>query len=639
MHTNHNCPYLFMQIHALAIIYYTMKYISKAEENTHSKLTIMAAVVKALSASENNGRDQGKSMLIKTYNKLSSHREVGIPEAISHLLDYPDVLTGAAFKNIYMTHLLNHVTAYNNGLGELIPTDLGDSSIVCIHNTVSIVSLFDDYAHRWTSLGDMCLYDYCSLVYRSADASGIPFDEGHPLQKTHRQFVRKDTATIPALLGRLLFLRPDSEDELVRNDFFCLVSGLFLPWSHEQPPVKPGGDSWDEFFSVKKSLLSPRILQHIDNLSLLHKSKEEAQIDQLRLLAQYGEEEQATSSDQPFDEYFEMLGIDDDQEEMDSNMTRSLALVQSSLEGSLENLDEYVQEAMDANFDNGYFQDSITVPSSPNIPNFDSLTPSHRIPFDILDPKAIRNLLREVQLLNENVLQELPRMNVEPDVFLTNSDINTVIDKFSLNLEQTRAFRIICNHALGHYLPQDPQLLLGVFGAGGTGKSTLIEALRVWFRRNNGDRELIVTATTGSAAVKIGGTMVHTAVSISIETPDGKRVGKLKEKQINAWREAQYMIIDEMSMLDCKVMESLHSQLAKAKSKPEITFGGVNIIFLSDFLQLPAVINPNLYIDQKDWGFGRRLWRSLNTVVILTRVSTAERGARSGIRRSPFMGP
>jgi len=210
-------------------------------------------------------------------------------------------------------------------------------------------------------------------------------------------------------------------------------------------------------------------------------------------------------------------------------------------------------------------------------------------------------------------------MNVEPDVFLTNSDINTVIDEFSLNPEQTRAFRIICNHALGHYLPQDPQLLLGVFGAGGTGKSTLIEALQVWFRRNNRDRELIVTATTGSAAVKIGGTTVHTAVSIPIETPDGKRVGKLKEKQINAWREAQYMIIDEVSMLDCKVMESLHSQLAKAKSKPEITFGGVNIIFLSDFLQLPTIINPNLYVDQKDWGFGYRLWRLLNAVIILTR--------------------
>jgi len=44
------------------------------------------------------------------------------------------------------------------------------------------------------------------------------------------------------------------------------------------------------------------------------------------------------------------------------------------------------------------------------------------------------------------------------------------------------------------------------------------------------------------------------------------------------------MFIDEVSMLDCKVMENLHSQLTKAESKPDIPFGGVNIIFLGDFL-------------------------------------------------------
>jgi hypothetical protein len=51
---------------------------------------------------------------------------------------------------------------------------------------------------------------------------------------------------------------------------------------------------------------------------------------------------------------------------------------------------------------------------------------------------------------------------------------------------------------------------------------------------------LIVTATTGSAAVKIGGTTLHTAVSIPIETPNGQRVGKLKKKQMEVWKQAQY---------------------------------------------------------------------------------------------------
>ena len=70
-------------------------------------------------------------------------------------------------------------------------------------------------------------------------------------------------------------------------------------------------------------------------------------------------------------------------------------------------------------------------------------------------------------------------------------------------------------------------------------------------------------------------------------------------------------------MLDCKVMEDLHKQLTVAKAKPEVEFGGMNIIFFGDFLQLPAVINPDLYRDTVTWNEGHQLWRSLNAVVIL----------------------
>src|SRR5579859_1485557 len=78
----------------------------------------------------------------------------------------------------------------------------------------------------------------------------------------------------------------------------------------------------------------------------------------------------------------------------------------------------------------------------------------------------------------------------------------------------------------------------------------------------------------------------------------------------------QYMIIDEVSMLDSTVIEHLHSQLAKVKANPEIDFGGVNIMFFGDFLQLPAVLNPDVYVNNN--GLGYRLWRSLNGVIILT---------------------
>src|SRR5579859_5861401 len=122
----------------------------------------------------------------------------------------------------------------------------------------------------------------------------------------------------------------------------------------------------------------------------------------------------------------------------------------------------------------------------------------------------------------------------------------------------------------------------------------------------------------GSAAVKIKGCTVHAAASIPIERSDGKKMGRLKKNQVEAWGLRQYMIIDEVSMLDCQVMDYLHKQLSIAKANPEVAFSGVNIIFFGDFLQLPAVLNPDLYVDNKDYPLGHQLWRSLNTVVILT---------------------
>ena len=78
MRTNHDCQYLFTRTHALAVVYYVMKYISKAETSTYSKLTIAAAVARALATTPKGSKDIGKSMLVKTYNKLASHRELGV---------------------------------------------------------------------------------------------------------------------------------------------------------------------------------------------------------------------------------------------------------------------------------------------------------------------------------------------------------------------------------------------------------------------------------------------------------------------------------------------------------------------------------------------------------------------------------
>ena len=52
----------------------------------------------------------------------------------------------------------------------------------------------------------------------------------------------------------------------------------------------------------------------------------------------------------------------------------------------------------------------------------------------------------------------------------------------------------------------------------------------------------------------------------------------MSDKKAKEWQDRHYVNIDELSMMDCKVIARLHTQLCKAKSLSELKFGGVNII-------------------------------------------------------------
>jgi len=60
------------------------------------------------------------------------------------------------------------------------------------------------------------------------------------------------------------------------------------------------------------------------------------------------------------------------------------------------------------------------------------------------------------------------------------------------------------------------------------------------------------------------------------------------------------MIVDEVSMMDTEVIASTSTKLGTAKSLPSEKFGGVNLIFMGDFLQLPIVSSQDMYVDNAE---------------------------------------
>ena len=154
-----------------------------------------------------------------------------------------------------------------------------------------------------------------------------------------------------------------------------------------------------------------------------------------------------------------------------------------------------------------------------------------------------------------------------------------------------------------------------MFGEGGTGKSRLIAAVRAWFAALNRQNELVVTAPTGTAAFNVMGITLHSAGNL----PIGKQKKKKMGDKTKHWKDRQYLIIDEVSMMDCKMLVNLNTNLKEAKSRHDDYFGGINIIFMGDFLQLATVSHLDVYIDKpSEWEYGHHLWRPINLVVLLT---------------------
>jgi hypothetical protein len=562
-------------------------------------------------------------MLLKIYNKIESYCEVGVPEAITHLLGYPDHYTNGMFCNVHTTRLLFYMRRLESLRKQQTLHDTSNGTpnseiIIDDNGGYSLVSPFADYTNRGEDFSDYCLYDYYGLVYKKKSRRGIPFESEHPQHLTYRQIVRATTATIPTLLGKLLFLNKDSEEKSKREDYYCILTSLFFRWSRSQPLKSDDATSWEEFFLLNYPSLTLRLRWYIANIDLLHKTKEEDRLNRLQLLAQQTEPDG--------DSHFQ-AGDSDVADRMEIQFNDGACEdvpYSTAVDEAIETLtdvtsDFYIREGIDASETQGYLNPT-TFPNAP-----DENDQIHYWPLpaeDVMDARASLSAAASgLQATSISVPDSHLMEDVLPDVYLTDGTedeaaVQHIVVKFTLNIEQARAFRIVADHTLGKSKFGD-QLLMGLFGEAGTGKSRIVNAICAWFASRNRSRELIVTATTGTAAFNIRGETLHSALGIAIER-EQKNI-KMSQKKKKEWANRRYLIIDKVSMLDCKMMIKLHNKLCSANSsKDDIILGGFNILFFSNFLQLPSVSSYHLYTANSQYHLGHHLWRSLNAVVILT---------------------
>lgn len=126
-----------------------------------------------------------------------------------------------------------------------------------------------------------------------------------------------------------------------------------------------------------------------------------------------------------------------------------------------------------------------------------------------------------------------------------------------------------------------------ITGSAGTGKSTLLRELTSRFEGN-----LPVCASTGIAAVNVGGMTVHSWAGLGLgDDPAEVIAGNLTERKSGAWRRirtAKRLAIDEVSMIHGELFE-LIDRVFRLVRENDAPFGGIQMILFGDFLQLPPV--------------------------------------------------
>ncbi|KJZ69145.1 hypothetical protein HIM_11463 [Hirsutella minnesotensis 3608] len=134
---------------------------------------------------------------------------------------------------------------------------------------------------------------------------------------------------------------------------------------------------------------------------------------------------------------------------------------------------------------------------------------------------------------------------------------------------------------------------------------------------------------TGVAGNQISGTTLHSLLHLLINK-DFKPLSAIDKAQLQKkLKDIKYLIVDEKSMLGLRLLSWIDDRLREAfPNRNEEFFGGLNILLVGDFFQLPPVLQKPVYYDKEVQGVeieGRNAYRHFDKTVFL-KVAQRQRG-------------
>ena len=138
-------------------------------------------------------------------------------------------------------------------------------------------------------------------------------------------------------------------------------------------------------------------------------------------------------------------------------------------------------------------------------------------------------------------------------------------------------------------------------GKAGTGKTTFLKYIKA-----NTRKKAVVVAPTGVAAINAGGVTMHSFFQLPLGPfvpVNQKRAAngstdqytlfkniRVSEQKRELFRDLELLIIDEVSMVRCDMLDATDAILRYFRKMPHTPFGGVQVLYIGDLFQLPPVM-------------------------------------------------
>ncbi len=149
-------------------------------------------------------------------------------------------------------------------------------------------------------------------------------------------------------------------------------------------------------------------------------------------------------------------------------------------------------------------------------------------------------------------------------------------------------------------------------GEPGAGKTYVINQYIAWLEACG--LSVAVTASTGIAATHIGGMTIHSwsgaGARDTLTQYDLDQIVS-REATVKRVKKAKVLVIDEISMLDGKLLDMVDVICRTIRQRKD-AFGGLQAIFVGDFFQLPPVTRQG---DMMRYAFESRAWLEARTLV------------------------